>query len=183
MKLESEKVDRQHLEELILKVQEDKKRLAHRVNKLIANGQHVCVFQFKPVMFCVTILKITSFLLLNTYYLIPCSNNFHACLLHVAEKDMVLEIDCLKHRNGVVRKHGKMPNRMDQLVRSLEEERNYWKSEVEVLQKLMKSRPSSRSSSRPSSPTRSRSRTGTPTKTKSRSSSPSNSAKFDHMVM
>ncbi|KAK2148603.1 hypothetical protein LSH36_489g00052 [Paralvinella palmiformis] len=97
------------------------------------------------------------------------------------EKDMVLEIDCLKHRNGVVRKHGKATNRMDQLIRSLEEERDYWKSEVEVLQRLMKSRPSSRQSSRASSPTRSKSRTGTPTKTKSRSSSPSNTSKSDLM--
>ena len=44
----------------------------------------------------------------------------------------MLEIDRLKyHKNGVKRR-GKSPNRMDQFIRGLEEERDYWKSEVDV---------------------------------------------------
>ena len=57
-----------------------------------------------------------------------------------AEKELVLEIHRLKHKNGVVKKKGKSADPVQGFIRSLEEERDYWKGEVDVLNKLLKSR-------------------------------------------
>ena len=87
------------------------------------------------------------------------------------ERELVLEIDRLKHRNGLVKKRSKSPNRIEAFMKGLEEERDYWKGEVEVLQKLMRSRKST-PRSRSASPSRSRSQTSTPSKSRSRNASP-----------
>ena len=102
-----------------------------------------------------------------------------------AERDLVLEIDRLKHKNGFHKKRGKSPDRLTQFLRGVEEERDYWKGEVEVLQKLLRSRsisptraksPQRASRSPARSPTRakspSRSLTSTPSKSRSRNASP-----------
>ena len=47
----------------------------------------------------------------------------------------MLEIDRLKHsgsKNGVRQRRGKSANHMDALLKRLEEDRDYWKGEVEV---------------------------------------------------
>ncbi len=89
----------------------------------------------------------------------------------------MLEIDRLKHKNGIVKKRGKSPDRMQIFIKGIEEERDYWKGEVEVLQKLLRSKSRSNSPARSRSPTRSkspsRSLNSTPSKGHSRTSSPS----------
>lgn len=54
------------------------------------------------------------------------------------ERELVLEIDRLKHRSSSV-KNGKKTNKhIENLIKCLEEERNYWKSEADGLSKLLK---------------------------------------------
>lgn len=102
--------DLMRLEELHDRVAEDKKRLSHRVNKLMAN-----------------------------------------------EKELVLEIERLKRKNGPAgaSKKGKIPSKLDAFVRSVEEERNYYRDQAEAFQKMLRgeipSRSRSRTPSRPSS--------------------------------
>ncbi|XP_052794849.1 centrosomal protein of 135 kDa-like isoform X3 [Mya arenaria] len=103
--------DLMRLEELHDRVAEDKKRLSHRVNKLMAN-----------------------------------------------EKELVLEIERLKRKNvptGTSKK-GKIPSKLDAFVRSVEEERNYYRDQAEAFQKMLRGEipsrlPRSRTPSRPSS--------------------------------
>lgn len=80
-----------------------------------------------------------------------------------AEKELVLEIERLKRKNGpATTVNGKKPKsatKLDAFIRSIEEERNYYKDQTEALQKMLRgeipsrsrspvrSRPSSRSSS------------------------------------
>lgn len=79
------------------------------------------------------------------------------------EKELVLEIERLKRKNGpATTVNGKKPKsatKLDAFIRSIEEERNYYKDQTEALQKMLRgeipsrsrspvrSRPSSRSSS------------------------------------
>lgn len=79
------------------------------------------------------------------------------------EKELVLEIERLKRKNGpattVNGKKAKSATKLDAFIRSIEEERNYYKDQTEALQKMLRgeipsrsrspirSRPSSRSSS------------------------------------
>ena len=58
--------------------------------------------------------------------------NFNAYyILLFSEKELVLEIDRLKyHKNGI--KKCKGPNKMETFIKGLEEERDYWKGEVDV---------------------------------------------------
>ncbi|OWF52870.1 centrosomal protein of 135 kDa-like isoform X1 [Mizuhopecten yessoensis] len=105
------------LEELLDRVSEDKKRLSHRVNKLMSN-----------------------------------------------EKELVLEIEKLKRKNGpgVGGKKTKTPSKLDAFIRSIEEERNYYRDQSDALQKMLRGEipsrgrsPShSRTSSRSASPVR-----------------------------
>ena len=89
------------------------------------------------------------------------------CNIVIVEKELVLEIDRLKHRNGFVhKKGGKNDKHTEELLRGLEQERDYYKNEVNVLQLLLK--PGSRSPS-PSGRV-SRSQNSTPAK---RAASPS----------
>ena len=100
-----------------------------------------------------------------------------------SERELVLELDRAKysHRNGLVKKKTKGPNPTEKFIKGLEEERDYWKSEVDTLQKLLTtSRSRATSRSRSQSPTRaSRSVQSTPSKSpsriRSRNSSPVNS--------
>lgn len=119
----NEGLEHARLQDLLEKVQADKKRLSGRVSKLLET-----------------------------------------------EKDLVLEIDRLKHhRNGTVHSHshnkkaGK-DKHIEDLLRGLEQERDYYKNEVSVLQQLLKPR------SRSPSPSGRVSRSSTPAK---RISSPS----------
>jgi len=65
----------------------------------------------------------------------------------MAEKDLVLEIDRLRHRakNGTVQ-HGKRPKAqtgaIDTFIKDLEDERDYWKSQVGDMQQLLRSKSS-----------------------------------------
>lgn len=155
--LAEERQEHNSTEELLDKVQADKRKLAQRLSKMTANGE----------------------------YLFPCCSltwphSFGDDL--ITERDLVLEIDRLKCKNGVTRgKRGsKTPTHTEMFIKGLEEERDYWKGEVSVLQKLMKNKtrprspsPTLRSRSRSLSPARSKPLTPTPTrKSKSRSSSP-----------
>ena len=108
----------------------------------------------------------------------------------VAEKDLILEIDRLRHhaKNGTVQ-HGKRPKSqtgvIETFIKDLEDERDYWKSQVGDMQQLLRSKSSvttsqsltttaMRSRSRSPSPTRQTSRVTSPTrrKTVSRATSP-----------
>ncbi|XP_076070631.1 centrosomal protein of 135 kDa-like isoform X3 [Mytilus galloprovincialis] len=111
------------LEELLDRVTEDKKRISHRVNKLMTN-----------------------------------------------EKELVLEIERLKKKNGpALTKKGKTSSKLDAFIRSIEEERNYYRDQADALQKMLRgeiptrsrSPVRSRSSSRAGSPVREAA--GTPT--------------------
>ena len=103
----------------------------------------------------------------------------------------MLELDRAKysHRNGLVKKKTKGPNPTEKFIKGLEEERDYWKSEVDTLQKLLttsRSRVASRSRSQ--SPIRaSRSVQSTPSKSpsraRSRNTSPVNSPAKNKVVV
>jgi len=59
----------------------------------------------------------------------------------LVEKDLVTELDKVRRKKGGVRadaKRGRSPNRFDQFIRNLEQERDYWKGEVETLQHVLK---------------------------------------------
>ena len=81
------------------------------------------------------------------------------------ERELVLELERLRTKNGK-NKRDRSPSKLDSYVKTLEEERDYFKGEVEVLNKIMKNKalantstPSSPSRSRTSSPSRSSSKT------------------------
>ena len=61
-------------------------------------------------------------------------------LYSVIEKDLVTELDKVRRKRGGVKadaKRGRSPNRFDQFIKNLEQDRDYWKSEVETLQQLL----------------------------------------------
>ncbi|XP_074651450.1 uncharacterized protein LOC141906138 isoform X2 [Tubulanus polymorphus] len=127
------KSDYSKLEALQDKVQEDKRKLSTRVNKLTAN-----------------------------------------------ERELVLEIERLKATKGVSAKKKTKAGHLEAFIKGLEGERDYWRAEVETLQKMLKlgARSPSRSSRCPSrcqSPTRSSSRP--PSRNQSPTRSPSKSLK------
>ncbi|XP_025088561.1 testis-specific gene 10 protein-like isoform X3 [Pomacea canaliculata] len=100
------------LEDLLDRLQEEKKRLIQRANKLTAN-----------------------------------------------EKELVLEIERLKRKNGPSTKKGKIPSKLDAFIRGIEEEREYYRQQADALQRMLRGEPP-----RSSSPIRSRpsSRSGSP---------------------
>ena len=80
---------------------------------------------------------------------------------YYTEKELVLEIERLKRKSvsaGATKK-GKVPSKLDAFVRSVEEERNYYRDQAEAFQKMLRgeipsrarspvrSKPSSRSAS------------------------------------
>ncbi|KAL4230126.1 hypothetical protein ACF0H5_010511 [Mactra antiquata] len=117
--LTTKAADLMRLEELHDRVAEDKKRLSHRNNKLMAN-----------------------------------------------EKELVLEIERLKRKNGpaATNKKSKIPSKLDAFVRTIEEERNYYRDQAEAFQKMLRGDIPSRSRSPP--------RSRTPSRPSSRSNSP-----------
>ncbi|XP_055958999.1 testis-specific gene 10 protein isoform X2 [Patella vulgata] len=105
-------VSSHNLEMLVDKLQEEKRRLTQRNNKLISN-----------------------------------------------EKELVLEIERLKRKNGPTKK-SKTPSKLDAFIHSIEEERDYYRDQADTLQRLLRtdgpgtrgkspirSRPSSRAGS------------------------------------
>jgi centrosomal protein CEP135 len=125
--LTSQRAGTQHLDDLIDKLQQDKKRLGLRVNKLTA-----------------------------------------------LEKDLVLEIDRLRHhhKNGSVQP-GKQRTKSasgptEAFIKGLEDELYYWKSQVDDLQQIIRSRPASSGSRTTGTAT-----TSTLGSSRSRSTSPS----------
>lgn len=79
------------------------------------------------------------------------------------EKELVLEIERLKKKNGpATTKKGKTSSKLDAFIRSIEEERNYYRDQADGLQKMLRGEIPTRSRS----PVRSRSssRTGSPTR-------------------
>ncbi|KAL8598704.1 hypothetical protein ACOMHN_033268 [Nucella lapillus] len=104
--------DNHKLEDLLDRIQEEKKQLIQRNNKVTAN-----------------------------------------------EKDLVLEIERLKRKNGpIAGKKGKIPSKLDAFIRGVEEERDYYKQQTDILQRMLRGEPSavplSKPSSRSSSPVR-----------------------------
>lgn len=128
----SERSETERLVDIVRKVQDDKRRLALKVNKMMTT-----------------------------------------------ERDLVLEMDRLRHhhKNGMTQKRSKSSSGAnDAFMKSLEEERNYWKSEVDMLQqvltlKLVGSGSTAGQRSRPTSPTN-RQRSASPRGKMSRSTSP-----------
>lgn len=62
-------------------------------------------------------------------------------LSEYVEKELVLEIDRMKRKRGGVQasaKRGRSPNRFDQFIKNVEQERDYWKNEVDTLQQVLK---------------------------------------------
>ncbi|XP_067662962.1 centrosomal protein of 135 kDa-like isoform X1 [Haliotis asinina] len=120
IRLSSKENENIRLEGLLDRIEEEKRRLSQRCNKMTAN-----------------------------------------------EKELVLEIERLKRKNGPVKK-GKIPSKLDAFIRSVEEERDYYREQAESLQRLLRgdaprarspirSRPSSRAGSpvREATPSRS----------------------------
>lgn len=102
-------------------------------------------------------------------------------MLLIEERDLVLEMDRLRHhKNGMTQKRSKLSSGAnDAFMKSLEEERDYWKSEVEVLQqvltlKLLGSGSSAHQRSRPTSPTNRQGSTSPARGKMSRATSPLN---------
>ena len=75
------------------------------------------------------------------------------------EKELVLEIERLKRKSGPAgaAKKGKIPSKLDAFVRSVEEERNYYRDQAEAFQKMLRGEIPSRSRSPPRSKPSSRS--------------------------
>nr|XP_006013453.1 PREDICTED: centrosomal protein of 135 kDa-like [Latimeria chalumnae]XP_014339320.1 PREDICTED: centrosomal protein of 135 kDa-like [Latimeria chalumnae] len=80
------------------------------------------------------------------------------------ERELVLEIEKMRTQKGILR-GDRSPSRLDAFVKSLEEERDFYKSEMEYLQKMLKGRCSP---GRGSSPSR---------------TSPERAAKYDSELM
>ena len=86
------------------------------------------------------------------------------------EKELVLEIERLKRKSGPAgaAKKGKIPSKLDAFVRSVEEERNYYRDQAEAFQKMLRGEIPSRSRSpprsKPSSPSASPARDASPAK-------------------
>jgi len=73
------------------------------------------------------------------------------------EKELVLEIERLKKKNGPVKK-GKIPSKLDMFIRTIEEDRDYYRNQAEDLQALLKGEmPRAKISLRPRSASASRS--------------------------
>jgi centrosomal protein CEP135 len=80
------------------------------------------------------------------------------------EKELVLEIERLKRKNGPGAKKNKIPSKLDAFIRGIEEERDYYRQQTDMLQRMLRgepgvlpkvtSRPGSRAGSRSSSPVR-----------------------------
>lgn len=105
------------------------------------------------------------FLKCNYHFKDSPKGNYCTCIsLWCVEKELVLEIERLKRKNGpattVNGKKGKSASKLDAFIRSIEEERNYYKDQTEALQKMVRGEIPSRSRS----PVRSRpsSRSGSP---------------------
>jgi len=63
-------------------------------------------------------------------------------IFRIPEKELVTELDKYKRsKKGpaiqAARLRNRSPNRFDQLIKNLEQERDYWKAEVERLQEVM----------------------------------------------
>jgi len=98
--------------------------------------------------------------------------------IFMAEKDLVMEIDRLRHRtkNGTVQ-YGKRPKAqtasIETFFKDLEDERDYWKSQVSDLQQLLRSKAGASSTTMPQSPSMTgnrRSRSISPTRSSSQKS-------------
>lgn len=53
----------------------------------------------------------------------------------------MIEIDRMKRKRGSVQaaaKRGRSPNRFDQFIKNVEQERDYWKNEVDTLQQVLR---------------------------------------------
>ncbi|KAI0239743.1 hypothetical protein LSAT2_009518, partial [Lamellibrachia satsuma] len=126
--LNSELADRQELECLLDKAQDEKRRLSHRVNKLTST-----------------------------------------------ERELVLEIDRLKHRcSGAAtnnKKRNKSPTRaMECYLKSVEEERDFYKCEVDQLNKVLRAK--TKASHRSPSPCRGTPRQSSPSRLSRQQRSP-----------
>ncbi|XP_071786802.1 centrosomal protein of 135 kDa-like isoform X1 [Asterias amurensis] len=89
------------------------------------------------------------------------------------ERELVLELERIRNKAGGKTKT-KSPSKMDTYLKTLEEERDYYKGETDVLNKLLKSHNLSRSVSRDLSPKRS-SRAASPSRTPSKADKKSSS--------
>lgn len=67
------------------------------------------------------------------------------------EKELVLEIERLKRKNGPITKKGKVPSKLDAFIRGIEEERDYYRQQADSLQRMLRGEPP-----RAASPIRSR---------------------------
>jgi len=105
--------------------------------------------------------------------LICCGDNIN--VVSLSERELVLEIDRLKHRcnSGTAnnKKRNKSPTRsMECYLRSVEEERDYFKSEVDQLNKVLRAK--AKVSQRSPSPCRGTPRQGSPTRSSRQQRSP-----------
>ena len=104
---------------------------------------------------------------------------FCYCACH-AERELVLELERMRKKVGGGKSKKDAPlSRLDNYTRALEEERDYYKGEVEVLNRILKSKGAGGGGGGSSTPSKARERSpkksSTPVKG-SRSSSPSHSA-------
>ncbi|XP_022099000.1 centrosomal protein of 135 kDa-like isoform X1 [Acanthaster planci] len=107
LELSLQKQETERVQDLLVRVQDDKRWLSDKVNRLTSN-----------------------------------------------ERELVLELERIRNKAGGKAKT-KSPTKMDTYLKSLEEERNYYKGEVDVLNKVLKGQHLSLSVSRDRSPTRS----------------------------
>ena len=80
---------------------------------------------------------------------------FNVCI--TSEKELVLEIERLKHKSGPAAKKSKLPSKLDMFIRGVEEERDYYRQQTDMLQRIVKGdmKPAvikGKVSSRPTSP-------------------------------
>lgn len=84
---------------------------------------------------------------------LPFEKHFVQLLLHL-ERELVLELERIRKKNKS--KSNEATSKIEDYMRTIEEERDYYKGEVEVLNRILKSRPESlRNSIREGSPLRS----------------------------
>lgn len=67
--------------------------------------------------------------------------------MSIPERELVLEVERMRTQYGILRTD-RSPSRMDSFVKTLEEERNHYKAELEKLERTLNLRASSRNLSR-----------------------------------
>lgn len=81
-------------------------------------------------------------LLCIDFGLLLIKNNFvHVCLFFLTDRELVVELERMRLEGGIAL-GDKSPSRLDAFVKTIEEDRDYYKRELECLRKILRRRSS-----------------------------------------